>query len=62
MLLKTYIDTRTNMAADIHVKRDGRFIVSLRDIDSGMVFDRKRIFSSENMAHDYARHLANIHQ
>lgn len=61
MLLKTYTDTRTNMAADIHVKRDGRFIVSLRDLDSGLVFDQKRIFSSENMAHDYARHLVNIH-
>lgn len=55
--IKTYTNPRTNMQAQVRVRKDGRFAVALVDLDSGREVPFMRVWSSEDLANDYARHL-----
>lgn len=56
-VLKQYTNKRTNMQAQVRVRKDGRFAVALVDLDSGRQVPIVRIWTSEDLANDYARYL-----
>ena len=43
------------MQSQVRVKRDGRFAVALIDLDSGREVPYQRVWTSEDLASDYAR-------
>ena len=56
-VIKAYTNPRTNMEAQVRVRKDGRFAVALVDLDSGRQVPVVRIWTSEDLASDYARYL-----
>jgi hypothetical protein len=54
-VLKSFTNPKTNMQSQVRVKRDGRFAVALIDLDSGREVPYQRVWTSEDLASDYAR-------
>lgn len=56
-MLATYTDTANNVEIRIAQRRDGRYAVTLRDIDADEVFPVAKIYSDVAAAHAYARQI-----
>jgi len=61
-VLKSFTNPKTNMQSQVRVKRDGRFAVALIDLDSGREVPYQRVWTSEDLASDYARWAVDYEQ
>ena len=57
-MIATYIDAANNIEARIALRRDGRFAVTLRDLDADEVFPVAKIYSDFAKADAVAREIA----